>query len=120
MECTNTRTELKIIDTFRLGKEGEKPRPLKISFQTTEMANSVLKKAAKLSELKDVGINVYVKPDKTKSEQNEFHRLGEKKKSLLLEYPTTEDNLPRVTLKKGLLMVDGVEVDKYQPVQTLF
>ena len=27
---------------------------------------------------------------------------------------------PRVTLKKGSLQVDGAEVDKFEPVQTLF
>ena len=65
-------------------------------------------------------MNIYVKPDKTKSEQNEFQRLGKKKEELLLKYPTVDVDNPRVTLKKGSLQVDGVEVDKYEPVQTLF
>ena len=81
---------------------------------------SVLLNAKKLNDLKDDDINIYVKPDKTKSEQTEFQRLGKKKEELLLKYPTVDENNPRVTLKKGSLQVDGVEVDKYEPVQTLF
>ena len=74
----------------------------------------------KLNDLKNEGINIYIKPDKTKSEQNEFQPLGKKKEELLLKYPTVDKTNPRVTLKKGSLQVDGVEVDKYEPAQTLF
>ena len=65
-------------------------------------------------------MNVYCKPDKSKSEQTEFQRLGKKKGELILEYPTPEGGNPRVTLQKGSLQVDGVEVDKFEPPQTLF
>ena len=115
--------DLEITDCFRLGKpalDSDKPRPLKISFLTKGNAESVLLNAKKLNDLKNDGVNIYVKPDKTKSEQNEFQRLGKKKEELLLKYPTVDENNPRVTLKKGSLQVDGVEVDKYEPVQTLF
>ena len=61
--------------------------------------------------------NVYVKPDKSKGEVNEFQRLGKKKSELLQTYPTVDENNPRVTIKKGSLKV---EVDKYEPVQTRF
>ena len=83
MGCPNVWDDLKILDTFRLGKVGPKPRPLKISLLTKEMADSILSKSKKLKELKDnEDINVYVKPDKTKGEQTEFQRLGERKKAL--------------------------------------
>ena len=50
----------------------------------------------------------------------EFKRLGKEKEKLLAQYPTIDADNPRVTLSKGSLKVDGVEVDKYEPVQTLF
>ena len=116
-------TDVKIMDAFRLGKETppEKPRPIKIVFSEKRMAFDVLSKTSKLNDLKkDSGKNIYIKPDKTKSEVSEFQRLGKEKSKLLEKYPTGEDGIPRVILKFGSLKVDGVEVDKYEPVQTLF
>ena len=85
------------------------------------MVSDVLAKTAKLNELKQSsGKNIYIKPDKTKSEVAEFQRLGKEKEKLLAKYPAGADGNPRVELKKGSLKVDGVEVDKYTPVQTLF
>ena len=85
------------------------------------MAFDVLSKTSKLNELKtNSGKNIYIKPDKTKSEVAEFQRLGKEKAKLLEKYPTIDEENPRVILKNGSLKVDGVEVDKYQPVQTLF
>ena len=112
-----------ITDQFRLGKvvNKEKPRPIKITFADKKISFDVLGKTAKLKELKDSHrMNVYIKPDKTKAEVAEFQRLGKKKDELLTKYPTVDDSAPRVILAKGLLKVDGVEVDKYQPVQSLF
>ena len=62
-------------------------------------------------------LNVYVKPDKTKGEREEFTRLGKKKEKLLKDYNDDED---RVKLVKGVLYVDDVEVDRYKSVQSLF
>ena len=68
--------------------------------------------------LKDIrGENIYVKPDKTKGEQEEFQRIGKRKDALLAEYDNDNE---RVILDKGVLFVDGVEVDRYKSVQTLF
>ena len=112
---------LSITDFHRLGAPNpDKVRPMKIGFLTKETADSILSKSSKLKDLKNNGMNIYVKPDKTKSEQNEFQRLGKKKEELLLKYPTEGDAPARVTLAKGSLKVDGVEVDKYEPKQTLF
>ena len=106
------------IDMFRLGKvTTDKPRPIKITFANKDMAFLVLSKAAKLKELKDlIDQNIYCKPDKSKSEQAEFQRLGKKKEELLTQYPTPvkEDGTPGaplVILEKGTLKVDGTEVD---------
>ena len=115
-------SDIIVNDHYRLGKVGDKPRPIKITFESKEMAGSVLSCSRKLKDLKSESesINCYFKPDKTKSEQAEFQRLGKKKGELLLQYPTGDGDTPRVTLKQGSLKVDGVEVDKYEPVQTLF
>jgi hypothetical protein len=114
-------------DTFRLGKvTTDKPRPIKITFPNKDMAFLLLSKAVKLKELKDlIDQNIYCKPDKSKSEQAEFQRLGKKKEELLTQYPTpvTEEGTPgppRVILEKGTLKVDGTEVDRFAPPQTLF
>ena len=117
--CPNTN----IVDSFRLGKEvtPDKPRPIKISFSEKNMAFDVQGNTKKLNDLKDSHReNVYIKPDKTKAEVAEFQRLGKKKEELLKKYPTVDDENPRVVLAKGSLKVDEVEVDKYQPVQSLF
>ena len=114
---------INIVDHFRLGKDvnKEKPRPIKITFSDKKTSFDVLGKTAKLNELKDSHrMNIYIKPDKTKAEVAEFQRLGKKKVELLTKYPTVNDDNPRVILVKGSLKVDEVEVDKYQPVQSLF
>ena len=60
---------------------------------------------------------IYVKPDKTKGEQEAFKRLGKRKEELLLEY---NNDKKRVELIKGVLYLDKVEVDRYKSPQTLF
>ena len=112
------------VDLFRLGKpraSDSPPRPIKLTFASKENAFLVLSKASKLKGLLDSDeLNIYCKPDKSKSEQVEFQRLGKKKSDLLVQYPTPENGNPRVILEKGSLKVDGVEVDKFAPVQSLF
>ena len=112
--------EGEFIDSFRLGllNEDGRPRPLKVSFAHKDFAAAVLAESSLLKDLTD--LNIYINSDRTKSEQAEFKRLGTKKKDLLKKYPTTDPINPRVTLKKGSLQVDGAEVDKFEPAQTLF
>ena len=55
-----------------------------------------------------------VSSDKSATAQTQ--RLQE----LLEQYPVIEEESSRVVLEKGVLKVDGVEVDKYEPVQSLF
>ena len=115
--------EVNVIDSFRLGRDvqADKPRPIKLTFSEKWMASEILSKTVKLNELKqNNGKNIYIKPDKTKGEVTEFQRLGKEKTKLLEKYPPGEDGNTRVVLQKGSLKVDGVEVDKYNPVQTLF
>ena len=115
--------DVRASDVFRLGKEApaDKPRPIKITFVEKWMSFDVLSHTSKLNELKEnAGKNIYIKPDKTKAEVAEFQRLGKKKEELLTKYPTVDEENPRVVLAKGSLRVDDVEVDKYQPVQSLF
>ena len=74
--------DVKFSDCFRLGKEviPGKPRPIKISFSDKNTAFTVLGKTMRLKELREShNQNVYIKPDKTKSEVAEFQRLGKKK-----------------------------------------
>ena len=113
--------DLTVVDSFRLGKPGgDKPRPIKVTFSSSAAATTLLTNSHQLKPLKDKGLTIYVKPDKSKGEVTEFKRLGKEKERLLAQYPTIDPENPRVTLSKGSLKVDGVEVDKYEPVQTLF
>ena len=110
--------DIKVVDMFRLGVEGEKPRPIKVKVTEKIMVSNVLKNAAKLKDLQ--GMTIYIKQDKTKAERDEFQRLGKKKADLLKLYPTLENENSRVVLKKGILTVDDVQVDRYKSPVTLF
>ena len=108
-------------ELFRLGRAitPGKPRPIKFICSTSSAASSILGVSKKLKDLPDQ--TVYVKPDKTKSEIEEFKRLGEHKKKLEADYPTPENSrTKRVILEKGKLTVDGTEVDEYKSTQSLF
>ena len=83
-----------------------------------ENAKDVLAKSTALSKYKEH--TIYIKPDKSKSEQQEFTRLGKRKKELLDQNPTNEGQEPRVKLEKGVLKLDGIEVDRYKSVQSIF
>ena len=108
-----------IKEVFRLGTldEGdtEKRRPLKVKFLSSSHASAVFGAKEKLKDIH--GENIYVKPDKTKGEQEEYQRIGKRKTELLAEYGNDNE---RVKLNKGVLYVDGVEVDRYKSMQSLF
>ena len=93
----------------------EKCRPVKIKFTSSTPATAVIGAGEKLKDLLD--LNIYVKPDKTKGEQEAFKRLGKRKEELLREH---DNNKERVQLKKGVLYVDNIEVNRYKSPQTLF
>ena len=102
----------------RLGTDENRTRPIKIVFDSIDSVKFVLQNSSKLKN-NQMKQKIYLKSDKTKSEINEFKRLGERKTELLKTYPTT-DTETRVKLEKGVLTLDGVEVDRYKSVQTLF
>ena len=126
--------DLKINEIFRLGKKSEptgddeagdgrpRSRPIKIVFQASEMARAVLSDSKKLKDLfNGTDTNIYIKPDKTKAEREEYTRLGKKKDELILRHPTAlDEDPPRVVLKGGRLLVDNVQVDCYKTPQSLF
>ena len=101
----------------RLGKKGDRPHPIKLMFDSPSKANSVIANSSKLKDLVDV--TIFLKSDKTKKEIKEFKRVGDKKHKLLEKYPTAQGAQPRVVLQKEVLTLDGVEVTRYQSIQTL-
>ena len=103
---------------FRLGKKGDKPRPIKVILDSPKSAKEALSKSSELSNLQNSSI--YLKPDKTKGEIAEYQRLGKVKADVLKTYPTIQNEQPRVKLEKGILSLDGMEVDRYKSIQTLF
>ena len=109
----------KVIDCFRIGPiVDDKVCPIKVKFFSPISVTTILKNSRKLSESSNR--RIYIKPDKSKSESAEFQRLGKRKAELLEQYPTENNAEPRVTLMKGVLKLDGTEVDRYKPVQSLF
>ena len=120
------RGELEITDLFRMGKKDlsvdddeRKDRPIKICFKASNSTKLILENSKKLKNAFG-DVNIYVKPDKTKAERDEFTRLGKRKKELMERHVTAEGDDERVILKKGRLIVDGVEMDCYKTPQTLF
>ena len=107
-------------EQFRLGKTitPGKPRPIKLICASSAAASNVLKASKKLKDLPDQ--TIYIKPDKTKSEIAEYQRLGKHKKELEETYPVHENGNKRVILEKGVLKVDGVQVDEFKSIQSLF
>ena len=105
---------------FRLGKPGddEKVRPIKVKCSSSATATVILREAKKLKDLPNH--TIYIKPDKTKSEVTEYRRLGQRKIDLGKDYPVSAGDEPRVVLEKGVLKVDGVKVDEFKSVQSLF
>ena len=87
---------------FRLGKQGQdpqKPRLIKVILNPGDSANDVPLQSGKLKSYETH--NIYIRPDKSKSEQKEFTRLGKRKKELLEQNPTVgvknqEQNLRKV------------------------
>ena len=108
-----------IISYSRLGKEKdgqEGVRPIKVTMKNGDMVKSVLSKAP---QLKTLNKKIFLKPDKSFKEREEFQRLLKKKEEAMLSHPSA-DGEERVVLKKGSLKVDGVEIDSYKPPQTIF
>ena len=71
----------KVKQHIRLGKEGDRPRPIKLIFHSPSEAFSAISKYENLKKV--VNHKIYIKPDKPKSEDAEFKRVGDKKKELL-------------------------------------
>lgn len=84
------------------------------------MAKVLLNSRSKLKDMFGENVAIYIKPDKTKSEREEFTRLGKKKQELIERHPTAVGDDPRVVLRSGRLLVDNAEVDCYKTPQTLF
>lgn len=127
-EKLEVEEKVELTEFFRLGKkdlhndgEGEpKARPVKILFKTSNMARTLLDNRSKLKDLFGEHVAIYMKPDKTKSEREEFTRMGKKKQELMERHPTPHGDDPRVVLKNGRLLVDNAEVDCYKTPQSLF
>ena len=117
LKFLGVQSEVNVLDLFRLGKPGEKIRPIKIQLEKRSMVTTILSKASSLKELE---VKIYVKPDKSKAEQKEYDRLRKHKQEVEKMHPTVEGEESRVSLKKGVLTLDNLEIDRYRSVETLF
>ena len=100
MRYIKADTDNKIADFFRLGKENDKPRPIKLKMVNKEIAYEITRKSKLLKNLGE-GTNIYIKNDKSNAERLEFQRLGKRKADLINDNPKENDQQPdRVILKK--------------------
>ena len=71
----------------RMGKPGERSRPVKVVFKSANLASKALSNSKSLNDWEK---SVYVKPYKSKSKYEEFKRIGKRKTDLLLQHPTVD------------------------------
>ena len=101
-----------IVKVFRIGKprtESERPRLLKVEFQTVEGKNEALKRAKNLRYSDDFK-NVYIVPDLTRKQQEADKILREHVKKFRAE------GMEQVMIKKGKVIKNegGTEVVLFQ------
>ena len=79
MDCS----ESTVVDHYRLDREGEKPRPIKLTFDSKEMAGRVLSSSRKLKDLKDEheSINCYVNLIKPRVNKQNFNDLARRRRN---------------------------------------
>ena len=129
LEMVGVDEEVALLEVFRLGKkpvavddedeDGGRPRPIKVRLSDKYSVSTAIKNSKNLKD--QFGqLKIFIEPDKTKKERDEYSRLGKNKKDLMEKYPTPEGGQPRVILNKGKLLVDGAEVDHFRSIQSLF
>ena len=118
LKFIKVNTSVELVSQSRLGTSGgEGIRPIKIGLKNGDMARVIIKEA---HNLKALNKKIFFKPDKSVKEREEFQRLLKKKEEYMASHPTGDGQDSRVTLQKGVLKVDGVEVDRYKSPQTIF
>ena len=111
-------TQVNSREMSRLGDTGgEGIRLLKVIMGDKDTAFKITKESKKL---KDLDLSIYIKADRTKSERAESDRLYKKMRKAQVDYPTNDGDSPRVVLAKGVLSLDGNEIDRYKSPQALF
>lgn len=81
-ETLELKTELDIIDCYRLGKKEGKVRPIKIDFKTEEQAKEILaKRKTMISRENGKYRKVYINPDRTRTQREEQKVWREKKRN---------------------------------------
>ena len=87
-----------------------------MTMKNGDMVRIIISKAP---QLKALDKKIFLKPDKSVKEREEFQRLLKRKEEAMIDHPAANGQ-ERVTLKNGSLTVDGVEIDSYKPPQTIF
>jgi len=99
----------------RVGKQTENgPRIVKVVTEDINHRNAVLIRAKKLRNLPTFR-NVYLDSDKCLLDRREDARLRKRMKLLKHDSPTSD-----IKIFKGLLLVDDVEVDRFDPLRDFF
>ena len=90
--------QIKFLVLGRIGKKGEKPRPLRVKFENLEDKRRVLGRARNLKKTEGLD-KVYVVPDLTKMQQDEDKKLRSEVKRL------RENGETNVKISKGAVIV---------------
>lgn len=103
-----------VVKAFRVGKLTQNiPRIIKVTVGNFNEKVSLLRECRNLRN--GVFHNIFVSPDRTTLDRKEDFRLRQKFKVLRIENPDSH-----VELRRGRLLMDGVEIDHEQPLRYLF
>lgn len=103
-----------IVTAVRIGKpDPQRPRLVKITVDKFEARNSLLTECRR--QRHGAFRNIFVDPDRTLPDRKEAFRLRQRLRQLRLQHPEKD-----VQLKRSILTVDGLEVDREQPLRHVF
>ena len=105
-----------VVNVQRIGrqKQSNRPRPLIITMNTIVMKNNILYQSYNLKRIERFK-NIFINHDLPPMTRRENQRLRDHMKLLRGERPGSN-----VILKKGILLVDGREVDKFDVRNQIF
>ena len=116
--ATPPGSERQIERIFRLGKfVPGKCRPVKVFLATSKYKYEVLKKASACLKGSDSYSKVFIKPDLCEIDRTENKRLFDHFKRLKSD-PNNAGKT--VTLKRGVLKIDDIEIDNLDPCSHIF
>lgn len=116
--CGSVETAASVENSYRLGKFSRgKCRPIKVVLTSSKSKQEILRKAPTILKNSNQHKKVFIKPDLCEPERFERKRIYDKYLAIKNDPANKNKN---VTLEKGILKVDSNEIDRYDPISSLF